>query len=145
LNDYLLKTITDAEKKKYILNHYLEQFRGTIFRQTMFAEFERDIHKHVENGGALTAEFLNQHYYDLNKKYFGPDVVIDEAIKYEWSRIPHMYYNFYVYQYATGFSAAIALSDAILKQGAPALDKYLGFLSSGSSDYPINILRAARC
>ncbi len=143
LNDYLLKTITDAEKKKYILNHYLEQFRGTIFRQTMFAEFERDIHKHVENGGALTAEFLNQHYYDLNKKYFGPDVVIDEAIKYEWSRIPHMYYNFYVYQYATGFSAAIALSDAILKQGAPALDKYLGFLSSGSSDYPINILRAA--
>lgn len=143
LNDYLLKTITDTEKKKYILNHYLEQFRGTIFRQTMFAEFERDIHKHVENGGALTAEFLNQHYYDLNKKYFGPDVVIDEAIKYEWSRIPHMYYNFYVYQYATGFSAAIALSDAILKQGAPALDKYLGFLSSGSSDYPINILRAA--
>ena len=143
LNDYLLKTITDAEKKKYILNHYLEQFRGTIFRQTMFAEFERDIHKHVENGGALTAEFLNQHYYDLNKKYFGPDVVIDEAIKYEWSRIPHMYYNFYVYQYATGFSAAIALSDAILKQGATALDKYLGFLSSGSSDYPINILRAA--
>ncbi|OJV66723.1 MAG: oligoendopeptidase F [Clostridiales bacterium 38-18] len=143
LNDYLLKTITDSEKKKYILNHYLEQFRGTIFRQTMFAEFERDIHKHVEEGGALTAEFLNQHYYDLNKKYFGPDVIIDEAIKYEWSRIPHMYYNFYVYQYATGFSAAIALSDAILKQGAPALDQYLGFLSSGSSDYPINILRAA--
>lgn len=143
LNDYLLKTITDPEKKKFILNHYLEQFRGTIFRQTMFAEFERDIHQHVENGGALTAEFLCDHYYALNKKYFGPDVVIDESIRYEWARIPHMYYNFYVYQYATGFSAAIALADQILKQGAPALDRYLTFLSSGSKDYPINILREA--
>ncbi len=143
LNDYLLKTVTDAEKKKYILNHYLEQFRGTIFRQTMFAEFERDIHLHVEAGGALTADFMCTHYLDLNKKYFGPDVIIDDSIKYEWARIPHMYYNFYVYQYATGFSAAISLADQILKEGKPALDRYLGFLSSGSKDYPIAILREA--
>ena len=143
LNDYLLKTIDDPEKKKYILNHYLEQFRGTIFRQTMFAEFERDIHKHVEDGGALTADFLCDHYLSLNRKYFGPDVVIDDAIKYEWARIPHMYYNFYVYQYATGFSAAISLADKILNEGEPALEKYLSFLSSGSSGYPIDILRAA--
>ena len=143
LNDYLLKTIEDKEKRKYILNHYLEQFRGTIFRQTMFAEFERDIHERVESGGALTNEFLCDHYLALNKKYFGPNVVIDEEIKYEWSRIPHMYYNFYVYQYATGFSAAIALSDQILKEGKPAVDRYLEFLSSGSSDYPIDILRKA--
>lgn len=143
LNDYLLKTIEDKEKRKYILNHYLEQFRGTIFRQTMFAEFERDIHERVESGGALTNEFLCDHYLALNKKYFGPNVVIDDEIKYEWSRIPHMYYNFYVYQYATGFSAAIALSDQILKEGKPAVDRYLEFLSSGSSDYPIDILRKA--
>ena len=143
LNDYLVKTITDVEKKKYILNHYLEQFRGTIFRQTMFAEFERDIHQHVEAGGALTADFLCDHYLSLNKKYFGPDVEIDDAIKYEWARIPHMYYNFYVYQYATGFSAAISLADQILKEGKPALERYLGFLSSGSKDYPIPILRSA--
>ncbi|NBG88705.1 oligoendopeptidase F [Isachenkonia alkalipeptolytica] len=143
LNDYLLKTVEDKEKRKYILNHYLEQFRGTIFRQTMFAEFERDIHQRVEQGGALTNEFLCDHYLKLNKKYFGPDVVIDDQIKYEWSRIPHMYYNFYVYQYATGFSAAIALSDQILKEGKPAVDRFLEFLSSGSSDYPIDILRKA--
>ncbi len=143
LNDYLLKTVTDDNKKKYILNHYLEQFRGTIFRQTMFAEFERDIHQHVEAGGAITADFMCAHYLNLNKKYYGPDVVIDDAIKYEWARIPHMYYNFYVYQYATGFSAAISLADQILKEGKPALDRYLSFLSSGSKDYPINILRGA--
>lgn len=143
LNDYLLKTITDEDKRKYILNHYLEQFRGTIFRQTMFAEFERDIHKHVEDGGALTAEFMCDHYLALNRKYFGPDVIIDDEIKYEWARIPHMYYNFYVYQYATGFSAAISLADQILTEGEPALNRYLTFLSSGSKDYPIQILREA--
>lgn len=143
LNDYLLKTITEPDKKKYILNHYLEQFRGTVFRQTMFAEFERDIHRHVEAGGAITAEFLNKHYLELNKKYFGPDVIIDEAIQYEWARIPHMYYNFYVYQYATGFSAAVALSKKILEEGDSAVAKYLEFLSSGSKDYPIEILRKA--
>lgn len=143
LNDYLLKNTHEEDKKKYILNHYLEQFRGTIFRQTMFAEFERDIHDHVEKGGALTAEFLCEHYLSLNKKYFGPDVVIDDAIQYEWARIPHMYYNFYVYQYATGFSAAIALSNDILNEGEPAVNRYIDFLSCGSKDYPINILRKA--
>jgi oligoendopeptidase F len=143
LNDHLLKTIEDEGKRKYILNHYLEQFRGTIFRQTMFAEFERDIHSHVEAGGALTAEFMCDHYLELNKKYFGPDVIIDDAIKYEWARIPHMYYNFYVYQYATGFSAAIALANQILTEGEPAVERYLEFLSSGCSDYPIDILRKA--
>lgn len=143
LNDHLMKTIEDADRKKYILNHYLEQFRGTIFRQTMFAEFERDIHAHVEMGGALTADYLCNHYLELNKKYFGPDVVVDESIKYEWARIPHMYYNFYVYQYATGFSAAIALADGILNKGTEAVDKYVEFLSAGSSDYPIEILRKA--
>ncbi|MCD4713788.1 MAG: oligoendopeptidase F [Clostridiales bacterium] len=143
LNDHLLNTIEDEGKRKYILNHYLEQFRGTIFRQTMFAEFERDIHSHVEAGGALTAEFMCDHYLELNKKYFGPDVIIDDAIKYEWARIPHMYYNFYVYQYATGFSAAIALANQILTEGEPAVERYLEFLSSGCSDYPIDILRKA--
>ena len=143
LNDYLMKTLEDEEKKKYIVNHYLEQFRGTIFRQTMFAEFERDIHAHVEDGGALTAEYLCNHYMELNRKYFGPDVVIDEEIQYEWARIPHFYYNFYVYQYATGFSAAIALSDRILNEGQPAVEAYLNFLKSGASDAPIPILRRA--
>ncbi len=143
LNAYLMKSITDDAKKKYVLNHYLEQFRGTIFRQTMFAEFERDIHAVVEAGGALTADYLCEHYYNLNKKYFGDDVVIDEQIKYEWARIPHMYYNFYVYQYATGFSAAVSLADQILTQGDEAVKRYLNFLSSGSKAYPIEVLRLA--
>lgn len=143
LNHHLMQTLEDEEKKKYIVNHYLEQFRGTIFRQTMFAEFERDIHAHVEAGGALTAEYLCDHYLSLNKKYFGKDVVIDEEIKYEWARIPHFYYNFYVYQYATGFSAAIALSDRILNEGQSAVADYLGFLKAGASKAPIPILRDA--
>jgi oligoendopeptidase F len=109
----------------------------------MFAEFERDIHAAVEAGGALTAEFLCSHYLELNRKYFGPDVVIDEDIQYEWARIPHFYYNFYVYQYATGFSAAIALSDRILNEGEAAVTAYLNFLKSGASDSPIPILRSA--
>jgi oligoendopeptidase F len=143
LNDYLMKTIKDEGRKKYIVNHYLEQFRGTIFRQTMFAEFERDIHATVEAGGALTAEYLCSHYLELNRKYFGPDVVIDDAIQYEWARIPHFYYDFYVYQYATGFSAAIALSDRIINEGKTAVTAYLDFLKSGASDSPIPILRRA--
>jgi len=143
LNHYLMQTLKDENKQKHIMNHYLEQFRGTIFRQTMFAEFERDIHAKVEAGGALTAEYLCAHYLELNKKYFGPDVVIDEEIQYEWARIPHFYYNFYVYQYATGFSAAIALSDRILKEGDTAVEAYLEFLKSGASQEPIAILRKA--
>lgn len=140
LNDYLLKTVEDKEKRKYILGHFIDGFRATVYRQTMFAEFERDIHAHVEAGGTLTADFLCNHYLSLVKLYFGPNVVIDEEIKYEWARIPHFYANFYVYQYATGFSAAVALSDQVLS-GNP--DAALNFLSSGGSDYPINVLRNA--
>lgn len=143
LNEYLLKTIDDEQKRIYLLNHYLEGFRGTVFRQTMFAEFEHMIHQKAQNNEALTAESLTKDYYELNKKYFGSDIVIDEEIGLEWSRIPHFYYNYYVYQYATGFSAAAALSKGILSEGAPAVDRYIDFLKSGSSDYPIEVLKKA--
>ncbi|PLT33880.1 oligoendopeptidase F [Bacillus sp. V5-8f] len=143
LNDYLLKTIDDEKKRIYLLNHYLEGFRGTLFRQTMFAEFEHLIHTKAQNGEALTAEMLTNEYYELNKKYFGTNIVIDEEIGLEWSRIPHFYYNYYVYQYATGISAATALSKQILEEGQPAVDRYIDFLKSGSSDYPIEVLKRA--
>lgn len=143
LTDYLLKTVTDPKQRLYILNHYLEGFRGTVFRQTMFAEFEQLIHTKAKNGEALTAESLTEDYYNLNKKYFGENMFIDQEIGREWSRIPHFYYNFYVYQYATGFSAATALSKGILEEGQPAIDRYLDFLKSGSSDYPIEVLKKA--
>lgn len=140
LNHYLLSKETDKERRKYILGHFIDSFRSTIYRQTMFAEFERDIHAHVEKGGTLTADFMCEHYLGLVKKYFGPDVVIDDEIKYEWARIPHFYGNFYVYQYATGFSAAVALSEQVIS-GKP--ENALRFLSSGGSDYPIHVLRNA--
>ncbi|MDZ5470358.1 oligoendopeptidase F [Bacillus sp. 31A1R] len=143
LNDYLLKTIDDEQKRLYLLNHYLEGFRGTVFRQTMFAEYEHLIHQKAQNNEALTAELFTKEYYELNKKYFGEDIVIDEEIGLEWSRIPHFYYNYYVYQYATGFSAATALSKQILEEGQPAVDRYLEFLKAGSSDYPIEVLKKA--
>ncbi|KMY53225.1 oligopeptidase PepB [Bacillus sp. FJAT-27231] len=144
LNDYLLKNVDDEKKRLYILNHYLEGFRGTVFRQTMFAEFEHLIHMKAQNGEALTAEFLTKEYYELNKKYFGSGMVIDEEIGLEWARIPHFYYNYYVYQYATGFSAATALSKQILEEGQPAVDRYINeFLKAGSSDYPIEVLKKA--
>lgn len=143
LNDYLLKTIDDEKKKLYLLNHYLETFRGTVFRQTMFAEFEHMIHQMAQNGEALTAKVLTEKYYELNKTYFGDGVVIDEEIGLEWARIPHFYYNYYVYQYATGFSAATALSKQILEEGAPAVERYIEFLKAGSSDYPIEVLKKA--
>ncbi|MBO9128642.1 oligoendopeptidase F [Bacillus sp. 165] len=143
LNDYLLQTTDDKKKRLYLLNHYLEAFRGTVFRQTMFAEFEHLIHKKVQEGEALTPDLLTSLYYDLNKKYFGTELVIDEEIGLEWSRIPHFYYNYYVYQYATGFSAAAALSKQILEEGKPAIERYLEFLKSGSSDYPIEVLKKA--
>ncbi|OIK08562.1 oligoendopeptidase F [Bacillus sp. MUM 13] len=143
LNDYLLKTIDDEKKRIYLLNHYLEGFRGTLFRQTMFAEFEHIIHTKAQNGEALTADMLTKEYYDLNKKYFGDNIVIDEEIGLEWARIPHFYYNYYVYQYATGISAATALSKQILEEGKPAVDRYIAFLQSGSSDYPIEVLKKA--
>ncbi len=144
LNDYLLKSIDDEQKRLYLLNHYLEGFRGTVFRQTMFAEYEHLIHQQAQNNQALTADSLTKDYYELNKKYFGEeDIVIDEEIGLEWSRIPHFYYNYYVYQYATGFSAATALSKQILEEGQPAVDRYLDYLKAGSSDYPIEVLKKA--
>jgi len=140
---HLIDTTEDPKKKAYLINHYLEQFRGTVFRQTMFAEFEKIIHAAVEKNESLTAETLCHIYRELNLKYFGPDVVVDEQINIEWARIPHFYNAFYVYKYATGFSAAIALSQQILQEGGPAVKRYLDFLSSGGSDYPIELLRRA--
>lgn len=143
LTDYFLNTLEDKKERLYLLNHYLETFRGTVFRQTMFAEFEHEIHVRTQNGEALTAESLTKIYYDLNKKYFGNDIVVDEEIGLEWARIPHFYYNYYVYQYATGFSAATALSKQILQEGKPAVERYIDFLKAGSSDYPIEVLKRA--
>ncbi|WP_050182708.1 oligoendopeptidase F [Domibacillus robiginosus] len=144
LNDYLLKTTDDEKKRIYLLNHFLETFRGTVFRQTMFAEFEHLVHEKAQKGEALTAEGLSEAYYELNKKYFGDDMVIDEEIALEWARIPHFYYNYYVYQYATGLSAAIALSSQILKDGEPAAQRYINeFLKAGSSADPIEVLKRA--
>ncbi|TWI53291.1 oligoendopeptidase F [Halalkalibacter nanhaiisediminis] len=143
LNDYMVKHTEDPKEKLYLLNHFLEGFRGTVFRQTMFAEFEQLIHEKAANGESLTPELLSKTYYDLNVKYFGEEVVIDEEIGLEWARIPHFYYNFYVYQYATGYSAAAALSKQILEEGEPAITRYLDFLKAGSSDYPIEVLKHA--
>lgn len=141
--EHLLKTTEDPKVLAYLLNHYLEQFRGTIFRQTMFAEFEKNTHAWVEQGEALTADLLSREYLKLNQEYYGPDVAADPEIALEWARIPHFYNSFYVYKYATGFSAATALARKILQEGQPAVKRYLDFLSSGSSDYPIELLRKA--
>ncbi|EME76121.1 MULTISPECIES: oligoendopeptidase F [Bacillus] len=143
LGDYLLNTVDDEKQRLYILNHMLEGFKGTVFRQTMFAEFEHAIHVKAQEGEPLTPELLTSIYYDLNKKYFGENIEIDKEIGLEWARIPHFYYNYYVYQYATGYSAAQALSQQILKEGKPAVDRYIDFLKAGSSDYPIEVLKKA--
>ncbi len=143
LNNYLLEHTEDRKNKLYLLNHLLEGFRGTVFRQTMFAEFEQLIHEKAAEGEALTPDLFTKMYYELNQKYFGDDIVIDEEIGLEWARIPHFYYNFYVYQYATGFSAAASLSKQLLDEGKPAVDRYLNFLKAGSSDYPIEVLKKA--
>lgn len=144
LNDYLLKTTEDEQQRIYLLTHWLDGFRATVFRQTMFAEFEHLIHQLDQQGVALTAEKLTEEYYALNKKYYGDAIVHDEAIGLEWARIPHFYYNYYVYQYATGYSAAVALSEQILTEGAPAVERYIeNFLKAGSSDYPIKVLKSA--
>ena len=132
MHDLLVKT-TDKEQRKYLLNHYLDSFKGTLFRQTMFAEFEKTAHDYCAQGKPLTAEALSQMYLELNQKYFGPDMEKDEEIAYEWMRIPHFYTPFYVYQYATGYSAAVALSAKILKEGKPAVDAYMSFLKGGES------------
>lgn len=143
LIEYMLKNVKDKNEKLYLLNHYLESFRTTVFRQTMFAEFEMTINKYLESGGALTADYLCETYKKINELYYGPNIVVDEEIAMEWARIPHFYYNFYVFQYATGFSAAVALSEKILAEGKPAVDRYINFLKSGSSDYPLNVLKVA--
>ena len=143
LMQYLLGRTEDKKQRAYLINYFLEQFRTTLYRQTMFAEFEREIHRIAEAGETLTADRLNQIYYDLNCLYYGDGMVIDREIEVEWARIPHFYYNFYVYQYATGFAAAMAISRRILREGQPAVDDYLKFLGSGSSADPITLLRTA--
>lgn len=143
LMDYLLKKSTDPKQKLYLLTYYADQFRTTVFRQTMFAEFEKIIHERAEAGISLTPQELSSIYYDLNVKYHGEQMAVDKEIEMEWARIPHFYNSFYVYKYATGFSAATSFSKKILEEGQPAVDRYLSFLKSGGSDYSINILKKA--
>ena len=143
LMQYLLNNTTDPRKRAYLINYFLEQFRTTLYRQTMFAEFELEINRRNEAGESLTAEVYNQIYHDLNVRYFGDGIVIDPEIDLEWARIPHFYYDYYVYQYATGYAAAIALSRRILREGEPAVRDYLAFLSGGCSKDPISLLRGA--
>ncbi|WP_145412602.1 oligoendopeptidase F [Paenibacillus xylanexedens] len=143
LMDYMLNKSTDPKEKLYLLTYYADQFRTTVFRQTMFAEFEKIIHERAEQGEALTPQLLSEIYYDLNVQYHGKNMVVDKDIEMEWARIPHFYNSFYVYKYATGFSAATSFSKQILEEGHPAVDRYLGFLKSGGSDYSINILKKA--
>lgn len=139
----LLKKTDDKKTRAYLINHFLEQFKGTLYRQTMFAEFEKITHKMVENGETLTSDELCKIYYDLNKEYFGDDMVLDEEIALEWARIPHFYTPFYVYQYATGISAAIALSRRIMKEGKAGVEDYMKFLTGGGSKDPIDLLKLA--
>ena len=143
LMEYLLGKTTDKKERAYLINHFLDQFKGTLYRQTMFAEFELNIGKMAAEGQTLTADVLCAEYKRLNELYYGPDMVVDDNIAMEWARIPHFYYNYYVFQYATGYSAAIALSRRILREGAPAVKDYLGFLSGGCSADPITLLRGA--
>ncbi len=143
LTHYFLEKYTDKNIRAYILNHYLDGVKGTVFRQTQFAEFEHLIHQSDQNGVALTGEFLTNEYFNMNKRYYGETMTYDKEIGYEWALIPHFYYNYYVYQYATGFSAASALSQRILSGNQEYIDAYLKFLKSGSSAYPIDVLKKA--
>lgn len=143
LNDFLLKTTTDKQKKLYLINQYLEMVRATVYRQTMFAEFEKSIYDKAEDGETLTADLLDEMWHALNAKYYGPDMVVDSEIDVEWARIPHFYWNFYVYQYVTGYAAATTLAEKMLGDSDDAEKHYIGFLKSGGSDYPINILKQA--
>ena len=143
LMQHLLKTTTDKKQRAYLINHFLEQFRTTLYRQTMFAEFELKMAELSTQGVTLTADVLCEEYRKLNALYYGEDVVLDEQIALEWARIPHFYYNYYVFQYATGYAAAIALSEGILREGEPAVERYLGFLSGGCSKSPIELLKGA--
>lgn len=143
LMHYLVEKETDREKKRYLINLQLEKIRTTVFRQLMFAEFELYTHEQIEQGNSLTADDLCNYWHTLNKQYFGPEMIVDEEIDMEWARIPHFYRDFYVYQYATGYAAANSFAKMILDQEDKAIEKYIGFLKSGSSDYPINILKKA--
>lgn len=144
LTDYLLKKYDDPKIRAYLLNHYLDGFKGTVFRQSQFAEFEHKIHQADQGGEALTADYLTETYADINKKFYGTEVMhYDKEIGYEWSRIPHFYMNYYVFQYATGFSAASALSQKILDEGQSAVDDYIAYLKAGNSDFPIDVLKKA--
>lgn len=143
LAKYMLNNSSDKNEKLYILNQLMELYKSTIYRQTMFAEFEQEMHKRVENGEVLTYDNISDYYYNLNKKYFGDSVILDDLIKYEWERIPHFYYNFYVYKYAIGLSVATKIVTDILDNKDGAVDNYLKFLKSGGSDYPANELKLA--
>lgn len=140
---YLLENTDDMEMRKYLINFYIDEFKSTVIRQTMFAEFEKMAHDVVEAGGALTSDLLNEEYNKLNTAYFGDALGSDDRIMYEWSRIPHFYRDYYVYQYATGYSAANAIANRILSEGQEAVDDYISFLKSGDSDYPIELLKIA--
>jgi oligoendopeptidase F len=143
LMEYLLGKTTDKRERAFLINHFLEQFKGIIFRQTMFAEFELNIGRMTAEGKTLTADVLSAEYKRLNELYFGPEMVVDDRIAMEWARIPHFYYNYYVFQYATGYSAAIALSRRILEEGDSAVKDYLNFLSGGCSMPPLDLLKGA--
>ena len=143
LTDHLLKSRNDAALRRRLLVQQLDDIRTTIFRQTMFAEFELDMHTRAEAGEPLPAESLTERYYELVQRYHGPAVTLDDEIGFEWARVPHFYYNFYVYQYATGLAAALALNRGLLAEGQPAVDRYVQFLSGGSSRSPIDLLRTA--
>ena len=143
LMEYLLNKTTDKKERAFLINHYLDQFKGTIYRQTMFAEFELNIGRMISEGKSLTADVLCAEYKRLNELYYGPDMVVDDQIAVEWARIPHFYMNYYVFQYATGYSAAIALAQKILSEGESAVKDYLGFLSGGCSKSPIDLLKGA--
>ena len=143
LAKYLLKESKNNEEKMFILDNLMTLFKSTIYRQTMFAEFEQDIYKDAENDIPLTADYLSNKYYDLNKKYFGENVVVDEEIKYEWARIPHFYYNFYVYKYATGLSAACHIVNDILSGKDNAVENYKEFLKCGRTKTPLESLKVA--
>ncbi|MGI6093207.1 MAG: oligoendopeptidase F [Veillonellaceae bacterium] len=143
LLDHMLKTTQDKQKRLYLINQYLELVRATVYRQTMFAEFEKLLYQKAENGETITADMLDTMWRDLNVKYYGPTIVVDDEIAVEWARIPHFYWHFYVYQYVTGYSAATTLAEKMLTEGEPAQQRYIEFLKSGGSDYSLNILKKA--
>ena len=143
LMEYLLKNTTDKKERAYLLNHYMDSFKGTVYRQTMFAEYEMITNQMAERGESLTAEALDKVYHDLNCKYYGPDMISDPEIAVEWARIPHFYYNFYVYKYATCISAASYIVKRIEAEGQPYVDKYVSFLKCGGSRSPIDSLKLA--